>query len=180
VIKIRSGLDASKRIVFWDYDVVAAGERGAAHFYDIPHHRTVVRGGWSGGQAPGFHPFAVGPWRAPGASTNAFARESQVDMLAARAAMDPVEFRLKNLTDQRMIRVVNAAAKKAGWTPKARPSGRGVGIACGIDAGTYAAIVAEVAVDKSTGRVQVTRLVCAQDMGVVVNPEGALQQIEGA
>ena len=100
-------------------------------------------------------------------------------MLAARAAMDPVEFRLKNLTDQRMIRVVNAVAKKAGWTPKPLPSGRGVGIACGIDAGTYAAVVAEVAVDKKTGRVQVTRLVCAQDMGVVVNPEGALQQIEG-
>jgi len=179
VIKIRSGLDASKRIAFWDYDVVAAGERGAAHFYDIPHHRTVVRGGWSGGQTAGFHPFAVGPWRAPGASTNAFARESQIDMLAARAAMDPVEFRLKNLTDQRMIRVVNAVAQKAGWTAKPLPSGRGAGIACGIDAGTYAAIVAEVVVDKKTGRVQVTRLVCAQDMGVVVNPEGALQQVEG-
>jgi len=179
VIKIRSGLDASKRIAFWDYDVVAAGERGAAHFYDIPHHRTVVRGGWGGGQPAGFHPFAVGPWRAPGASTNAFARESQIDILAARAAMDPVEFRLKNLTDQRMVRVVKEVARKAGWTPKPLPSGRGVGIACGIDAGTYAAIVAEVTVDKKSGRVQVTRLVCAQDMGLVVNPEGALQQIEG-
>jgi len=179
VIKIRAGLDASKRIAFWDYDVVAAGERGAAHFYDIPHHRTVVRGGWSGRPAAGFHPFAVGPWRAPGASTNAFARESHIDMLAVRAGMDPVEFRLKHLTDARMIRVVNAVARKAGWVAKGLPSGRGVGIACGIDAGTYAAVVAEVAVDKASGRVQVKRLVCAQDMGLVVNPEGALQQMEG-
>ena len=178
VIKIRSGLDASKRIAFWDYDVVAAGERGAAHFYDIPHHRTVVRGGWSA-QTPGFHPFAIGPWRAPGASTNAFARESHIDMLATKAASDPVEFRLKNLTDARMIRVVNAAAKKFGWARKPGPSGRGVGIACGIDAGTYAAVIAEVMVDKATGGVRVKRLVCAQDMGVVVNPEGARQQIEG-
>ena len=117
-------------------------DRSARAFYDIPHHRTVVRGGWSGGQPAGFHPFAVGPWRAPGASTNAFARESQIDVLAARAGMDPVEFRLKNLADPRMIRAVNAVAKKAGWTPKATPSGRGIGIACGIDAGTYAAVVA--------------------------------------
>ncbi|HSK09377.1 MAG TPA: molybdopterin cofactor-binding domain-containing protein, partial [Vicinamibacterales bacterium] len=109
VIRIRSGIDGAGRITFWDYDVVAAGERGAAHFYDIPHHRTTVRGGWSGSPHPGFHPFAVGPWRAPGASTNAFARESHVDMLAAAAKMDPVEFRLKNLKDPRMIGVLQAA-----------------------------------------------------------------------
>ena len=51
VISIRSGLDAAKRIAFWDYTVYAAGERGAAQFYDIPHHRTVARGGWGGGGA---------------------------------------------------------------------------------------------------------------------------------
>ena len=100
-------------------------------------------------------------------------------MLAAKAAVDPVEFRLKNLTDARMIRVLNAGAKKFGWVPKAAPSGRGVGVALGIDAGTYVAIFAEVAVDKATGGVAVKRLTCAQEMGVVVNPEGALQQIEG-
>jgi isoquinoline 1-oxidoreductase len=65
VITIRAGLAASQRIAFWDYDVVAAGERGAAPFYDIPHPRTVGRGGLSGRPAAGFHPFAVGPWRAP-------------------------------------------------------------------------------------------------------------------
>jgi nicotinate dehydrogenase subunit B len=77
------------------------------------------------------------------------------------------------------LRVLDAAAKKFGWTPKAAVSGRGVGVACGIDAGTYVCLMVEAAVDKPTSHVQVKRVVCAQEMGVVVNPEGALQQIEG-
>ncbi|MFB3854147.1 MAG: molybdopterin cofactor-binding domain-containing protein [Vicinamibacterales bacterium] len=179
VMKIRSGLDKSGRIVLWDYRVFAAGDRGAAHFYDIPNHRTVVQGSWSGQGSTGYHPFAIGPWRAPGANTNCFGRESQIDVMAARAKTDPVEFRLKNLKDPRMIRAIEAAAKKFGWKPKPAPSGRGVGVACGIDAGTYVALMAEVSVDKASGAVKVRRVVCAQDMGLVVNPEGALQQIEG-
>jgi isoquinoline 1-oxidoreductase len=179
VMKITSALDASNAIVFWDYHVYAAGERGAAHFYNIANHRTMVYGGWSGGGTAGYHPFAIGPWRAPGASTNAFARESHIDVMAAKTGMDPVAFRLKNLTDPRMIRTLKAAAAKFGWRPNAAPSGRGVGVACGIDAGTYDTLMVEVAVDKSTGKVQVTRVVCAQDQGVIVNPEGSLQQVEG-
>lgn len=179
VITIRSGVDASGRMRLWDYLVYCAGERGAAQFYDIPHHRTVSRGGWSGGGAAGPHPFSVGPWRAPGASTNAFGRESHIDVLAAAARVDPFEFRVRNLTDTRMLRVVKAAAGKFAWQPKPAPSGRGVGVACGTDAGTYVALMVEVDVDKATGRVNVRRMVCAQEMGLVVNPDGALQQIEG-
>ena len=179
VMKIRSGLDGAGKIVTWEYQVYAAGDRGAAHFYDIPHHRTLVYGTWGGAGTPGYHPFAVGPWRAPGASTNAFARESHIDVMAAKAGIDPVEFRLKNLADARMIRTVKAAAAKFGWAPKAAPSGRGVGVACGIDAGTYDTLMVEVAVDKATGVVSVKRVVCAQDQGVVVNPAGSLQQVEG-
>ncbi len=78
-----------------------------------------------------------------------------------------------------MIRVLDAGAKRFGWTPKSAPSGRGVGVALGIDAGTYVSTFVEVRVDKRTGGVRVARLVCAQDMGVVVNPEGARQQMEG-
>ena len=178
LIRIRAGVNAAKAIALWDYTVYCAGERGAAQFYAIPNHRTAWTGGWSGNSGA-LHPFAVGPWRAPGASSNAFARESHIDVLATKAGVDPVEFRLKHLADQRMLRVLNAAAKKFGWTPKAAPSGRGVGVALGIDAGTYVAMMAQVAVDKATGKVAVTRVVCAQEMGVVVNPEGALQQIEG-
>ena len=179
VVKIRSGISASGAIVFWDYLVYCAGDRGAAHFYDIPNHRTVTRGGWGGAPAEGLHPFAIGPWRAPGASTNAFARESHIDTMASLARIDPVEFRMKHLADPRMRRVLEAAAAKFGWKPAAGPSGRGYGVACGIDAGTYVALISEVSVDKATGAVRVKRIACAQEMGVVVNPEGARQQIEG-
>ncbi len=178
IVRIRAGLTASKTIALWDYLVYCAGERGAAHFYDIPHHKTAWTGGWSGNSGA-LHPFAVGPWRAPGASSNAFGRESHIDVLAAKAGLDPVAFRLKNLADARMVRTLNAAVKKFGWTPKPAPSGRGVGVALGTDAGTYVALMVQVAVDKATGKVRVQRVVCAQDMGVVVNPEGTLQQIEG-
>jgi isoquinoline 1-oxidoreductase len=178
VIKVRAGVDAAKRIVFWDYQVVGAGERGAAHFYDFPHHRTDARGGWNA-NTPGLHPFAIGPWRAPAANSNAFARESHLDVVAAGLGIDPVEFRLAHLADARMQRVLKAAAQQFRWTPKAAPSGRGVGVACGTDAGTYVASMAEVKVDKATGAVRVVRVVCAQDMGVVVNPTGARQQMEG-
>jgi isoquinoline 1-oxidoreductase len=178
VITVRSGLDAARRLVLWDYTVIGAGERGSEHIYDIPHHRTLVRGGWNA-NSPGLHPFAIGPWRAPAANSNTFARESQIDVMASRAGIDPVEFRLKNLADARMTRVLDAAAKRFGWTPKPAPSGRGVGVALGIDAGTYVASMAEVTVDRTTGAVGVVRVVCAQDMGVLVNPDGATQQIEG-
>ena len=178
VIKVRAGLDDAKTIVLWDYRVIGAGERGAAHFYNIPNHRTVVQGGWNA-NSPGLHPFAIGPWRAPGANTNAFARESHIDLMASKTGADPVEFRLKHLTDARMVRVLTAAASRFRWTPKPAPSGRGFGVACGVDAGTYVASLAEVRVDKTSGRVQVVRVVCAQDMGVVVNPAGARQQLEG-
>jgi isoquinoline 1-oxidoreductase len=178
VFIIRAGLDAAKKIVFWDNVVIGPGERGSGVFYDVPNHRILIRGGW--GQNPeGMHPFGVGPWRAPGANANVFARESHIDVMAAKAGMDPVEFRLHNLTDARMRRVIEAAAKKFGWAPKSAPSGRGFGVACGSDAGTYVATMAEVKVDKATGKVQVVRVACAQDMGIVINPEGAAQQMEG-
>jgi isoquinoline 1-oxidoreductase len=179
IVKIKAGVSESGLISFWDYGEYFAGERGAQQFYNIPHHRTVAYGsGWS---APhGAHPFGTGPWRAPGNNTNTFARESHIDMLASRAGMDAVEFRLKNLQDPKVRRVLQAVAEKFGWSPAKAPSGRGYGVACGIDAGTYVAHMAEVEVDKNTGSVRVKRVVCAQDMGLCVNPEGARLQMEGA
>jgi isoquinoline 1-oxidoreductase len=179
LVKIAAGVTESGLISFWDYGVYFAGDRGAAQFYNIPNHRTVTYGsGWTA--AAGTHPFSTGPWRAPGNNTNTFARESHIDMLAAKAGLDPVEFRLKNLSDERMRRVLQAAAQKFGWTPAAAPSRRGYGVACGTDAGTYVAHMAEVAVDRSTGRVRAQRVVCAQEMGLCVNPQGARLQMEGA
>ena len=178
VVKIKSGITTNGNISFWDYHVYFAGERGSQQFYNIPNHSTFSHGsGWGG--IPGAHPFATGAWRAPANNTNTFARESQIDIMAAQAGMDPLEFRLQNLTDQKMVRVLKAAAEKFGWKPAKAPSGRGWGIACGTDAGTWVATVAEVSVNKQSGEVQVQKVVCAQDMGLAINPEGAAIQMEG-
>jgi nicotinate dehydrogenase subunit B len=177
VVKIDAGLDAGGKLAFWDYAVRFAGDRGAAHFYVIPHHRTSSVGAFSG--PAGVHPFGVGAWRAPGCNTNSFAREQHIDQLAVLAGADPVEFRLNNLTDPRMIRVLKAAAEKFGWKPAKGPTGRGLGVACGIDSGSYVATIAEVAVDRAAGTVAVKRVVCAQEMGLVINPAGATIQMEG-
>jgi len=98
--------------------------------------------------------------------------------MASKAGIDPLEFRLNNLKDERMIGVLKAAGEKFGWTSSKSPSGRGYGIACGTDAGTYVAHIAEVEVGKD-GQVKVKRVVCAQEMGLCINPEGAKLQIEG-
>jgi nicotinate dehydrogenase subunit B len=172
VVKIKAGLTQDGRLMSWEYSVYAAGERGAPQFYDIPNHRTTSFDGAA-------HPFATGPWRAPGNSTNCFARESHIDLLAAHANMDPIAFRLKHLKDPRAIRVLEAAAEKFGWEPAPGPSGRGLGVAIGTDVDTWVAEIAEVQVDPVTGHVQVKRVVCAQDMGLVVNPQGATLQVEG-
>lgn len=179
VVKIRAGLNSAGMLALWDFKVFCAGDREAKQFYDIPHQRTMSSGGW-GGSPTGLHPFAVGPWRGPSVNTNTFARESHIDMLAQKAGMDPVEFRRKNLTDKRMRVVLEAAAKQFGWKPAPAPSGRGLGVACAIYLGTYVATMAELTLDKATGRVKVKRVVCAQDQGVTVNPDGSRQQIEGS
>jgi CO/xanthine dehydrogenase Mo-binding subunit len=99
--------------------------------------------------------------------------------MAEKAGIDPVEFRLRNLKDEKFIRVLKTAADKFGWTPSRTPSGRGFGVACGIDAGTVVATCAEVEVDSTTHEVNVKRVVCVQDMGLVINPVGAAMQMEG-
>lgn len=180
VVKIRSGVNDAGKLVLWDFRVYCAGEREARQFYDIPHQRTQSSGGWGGGNPAGLHPFAVGPWRAPSVNTNTFARESHIDTLASKLGRDPLEFRLSNLSDARMRRVLLAATGQFGWKPAPAPSGRGVGLACAIYLGTYVATAAEVAVNKSNGNVEVKRVVCAQDQGVTVNPDGSRQQIEGS
>jgi nicotinate dehydrogenase subunit B len=102
-----------------------------------------------------------------------------MDVMAAGAGMDPVDFRLKNLTDERMKRVLGAAAEKFGWTSARAPSGRGWGVSCVNYLGTYVVTMAEVEADKDSGSIQVKRVVCAQDLGEVINPDGARAQMEG-
>jgi isoquinoline 1-oxidoreductase len=177
VVKIKSGLTDSGKIVLWDYNIHGMGSRGAKLFYNVPHNRTTVYGRLRNGKRP--HLCATGPWRAPDNNVNSFARESHIDVMAARAEMDPVEFRLKNITDERMRRVLKAAVEKFGWTPAKAPSGRGFGIACGSDVNVPVVLMAEVKVDERTGSVQVKRVLCAQDIGLVINPEGVNLQVEG-
>jgi isoquinoline 1-oxidoreductase len=178
VVKIKSGITEQGRISLWDYHVYFAGARGSQHFYDIPNHSTMIHGsGWRA--TPGSHPFGTGAWRAPANNTNTFARESQMDIMAAKARMDPFEFRIKHLEDGKMKRLLKVAAERFGWRPARAPSGRGYGMACGTDAGTLVATMAEVRVDKETGHVTVKRVLCAQDMGLCINPQGARIQMEG-
>jgi nicotinate dehydrogenase subunit B len=175
-VTIDSGLDANSRIVYWDFRVFFAGDRSSQLIYHVPHVRTASVGGF-GGSGP--HPFGTGAWRGPGSTTNIFARESHIDTMAAAVGMDPVEFRLKNLADARMARVLKAAADAFKWTPAKSPSRRGYGVALLDYLNTYLAGMAEVAVSATTGETRVKRVTIAQDLGQAVNPLGIQMQVEG-
>jgi isoquinoline 1-oxidoreductase len=177
VVRIKSGIDKEGLIKLWDYNLYYGGTRGSDTIYDVPNARTVNYSQLKDSVA--IHPFATGPWRAPNNNTNTFARESQIDIMASEAGIDPLEFRLKNLKDEKMIACWKAVAEKFGYTAAKTPSGKGIGLACGTDAGTWVAMIVGVNVDKSTGKVKVERVACAQDMGLCVNPQGALIQMEG-
>ena len=177
VIRVRSGMDKNGLIKLWDYNIYYSGTRGSDTIYDVPHVRATSFS--QNMNAVQIHPFATGPWRAPNNNSNTFARESQIDIMASAAGIDPLDFRLRNLKDEKMIDCLKAAAEKFGYTPAKTPSGRGIGIACGHDANTWVAAFAQAQVDTSTGRVQVVKVACAQDMGLCVNPQGALLQMEG-
>ena len=183
VVKIRSGLDAAGRITFWDCQVSGTSDREAEIGYDLPAKRfsSTGDGGDIGTSAAGLHPFPTGAWRAPGGQHQRVrpgvahghpGRQGQGGSSGLppapphRPAGDPGAGG-------------GGRASSAGW-PASAPSGRGVGVACGAWRGTIVAAMAEVAVDRSTGQVQVKRVVLAQDMGLVINPDGARQQMEGA
>ncbi|HKB09552.1 MAG TPA: molybdopterin cofactor-binding domain-containing protein [Vicinamibacterales bacterium] len=134
-------------------------------------------------------PFFTGPLRSPSRLQNTFAHESFLDEIAARVKSDPVDYRLRHLSDARLKAVVSAAAKGAGW--EARPSPRpnvsrggvaiGRGIACVLYEGDngYVAMVAEIAIDQASGRITPRRFVVAQDCGPITNPDGMRNQLEG-
>jgi CO/xanthine dehydrogenase Mo-binding subunit len=134
-------------------------------------------------------PFFTGPLRAPERFQNTFAHESFMDEIAAAAKADPVAFRLKHLRDERLRHVVRQAASAAQWETRPSPrtgtsrtgTARGRGISCVLYEGDngYVAIVAEVAVDQTTGVITVQRLVGAQDCGPISNPDGVKNQFEG-
>jgi len=173
VIKVQSGIKKDGTMNYWDFDIYCAGDRGTELFYEVPNHRTSNLNGKE------VHPFGTGAWRAPGNNTNTFARESQIDIMAHRIGMDPLEFRFKNMNNQRAINSLKIAADKFGWTKTKPPKGTGRGIAVGFDAGTYVTVIVEADVDAKTGHVKVKRAVVGQDMGQVINPRGTTIQAEG-
>jgi len=172
VVKVAGGADSKGKLKVWDFDIYCAGTRGTELFYAIPNKRIRFF------NQSGVHPFGTGAWRAPGNNTTTFARESHIDVVSHAAGINPLDFRLNNLENKDMIETLQLAAKTFGYYKEKKP-GVGYGIALGQDAGTLVAMIAEVFVDKETGVVQPIRVVCAQDMGQVVNPHGATLQTEG-
>jgi nicotinate dehydrogenase subunit B len=134
-------------------------------------------------------PFFTGPLRSPSRIQNTFAHECFVDELCASAQADPIEFRLKHLSEKRLIDVLKAAAKGANWETRRlrnlprRATGlvTGRGVACVAYEGNngYAALIAEVNVDPANGLVKPTKFVCAIDAGPISNPDGLRNQTEG-
>jgi nicotinate dehydrogenase subunit B len=163
------------------------GDRTAIPPYDYDHLRVV---------AHDMPPIMRAAWlRGVSALPNTFAHESYIDELAAEAKVDPIEYRLRYLKDPRAVDLVNAVAERAGWKP--RPvwqekegegdvvHGRGFAYALYVHSkfpgygAAWSAWIADVAVNKTTGDVSVTRVVAGQDSGLMINPDGVRHQIEG-
>ena len=176
LVRLKSGFTSDGRLVAWQSDAYHSGERvmigrrGAETPYDATNIRSLVYRSDS--------PLPSGSYRSLGAAVNHFAREVHMDEIAEAVGKDPVELRLQNLADPRFRRVLEQAAEEFGWNGSQPSEGRGAGIALGIDVGSYVATAVEVSVKER--EVRVHRVGAALDCGQVVNPEGALNQMEGS
>jgi len=151
------------------------GDRNAVPLYSFPNQRVV-------NNLITAMPLRVSALRTLGGYTNVFAVESFMDELAAAAKQDPVAFRLAHLGDPRARAVIDTVAKKAGWRAGEKGDGtrgRGIGFAKYKTLATYVAVVAEVEIDRKSGRIRVPRAFAAADAGQIVNPDGLKNQIEG-
>src|SRR5215468_5212472 len=134
-------------------------------------------------------PLRTSAFRAPGKVANTFAVESFVDEVAAVAKVDPVEFRLRRLSNPRALEVLKRVAARMGWPPRPFPrpvdpkaavlTGRGIAFIHYKQEETLVSMGMEVAVERATGRIRVTRVVCAQDCGLMINPDCVQAQLEG-
>jgi nicotinate dehydrogenase subunit B len=150
-------------------------DRNAVPLYDFPNQKVIrhlIRA----------MPLRTSALRTLGAYGNVFALESFLDEVAEAAGADPVEFRLRYLPDPRARAVIELAAAKAEWRAGGKSDGvhgRGFGFAKYKNLACYVACVADVMVDRQTGRVSVNRVVAAADAGQIINPQGLEMQIEG-
>ncbi len=170
VIDVKSGAKSDGTLVFWEHDNYNSGPSAMRTPYEVANQRIAFH--------PSDEPLRQGSYRSLAAAANHFARESHMDELAHELKLDPLEFRLKNLKNDRLRAVFQAAAEKFGWGKQKSAPGRGFGIGGGVEKGGYVATCAEVAVE--SGVVRVVRVVEAFDCGAVVNPQGLKNQISGA
>jgi nicotinate dehydrogenase subunit B len=171
VIDVMSGVKSDGTLTAWEFHNYNSGSAGIRTYYEVPNQRIV------------FHavktPLRQGSYRALASTANHFARESHMDELAHLVKIDPLEFRLKNLKDERLRAVFEAAAKQFGWG-KSKSPGQGFGMGGGYEKLGNIATFAEVHVDGKSGEVRVVRVVSAFECGAIVNPDGLRNQVEGA
>jgi CO/xanthine dehydrogenase Mo-binding subunit len=160
-------------------------DRNAKSTYVFANNRSTLH------QSAASAALRVSALRGLGSPQNTFAHESFIDELAARAGADPIAFRLRHLQDERAIAVIKAVAELARWDARSSPqaaarpdakgvmNGRGVGFVQYDNYSAYAAVVVQVAIDTRSGRVSVPAVAVAHDCGLVVNPDGVKNQIEG-
>jgi len=170
VIEISSGISSAGLLTAWEFHNYNSGASAIRTPYDVPNQHIQFH--------PVQAPLRQGSYRALAATANHFARESHMDELAHRAKMDPLEFRLKNLKNQRLKFAFTAAADVFRWKDRKASKGHGFGIGGGVEKGGYVGTCVEVEVDH--GEVRVVRVTTAFDCGAVVNPNGLQNQIVGA
>jgi len=172
VIDVRAGMTKDGLVTAWDFHNYNSGGSAVRGLYDIPQQRALAH------QVP--YPLKQGSYRALASTANTFAREAAMDELAHKVGMDPLAFRLKNLKDERLRAVFQAAAEKFGWGKVERTANHGRGIAGGSEKGSFVASCAEVVRDPASGKIRVTRVVTAFECGAVLNPDACKNQVEGA
>jgi CO/xanthine dehydrogenase Mo-binding subunit len=158
-------------VVAWQFDNYNSGPAAIRTPYDIANQQIEYHESDS--------PLRQGSYRGLAATANHFAREVHMDDLAHLVHMDPLEFRLKNLSDPRLRAVFEAAAKKFNWGHEKSSPARGFGLAGGVEKGGYVATCAEVEIQPDRS-VRVRRVVEAFECGAIVNPNGLRNQIMGA
>ncbi|MES2921071.1 MAG: molybdopterin cofactor-binding domain-containing protein [Verrucomicrobiota bacterium] len=170
VMELRSGIDQDSKLTAWEHHNYNSGGAAIGTPYDVSNRLIRTHGSDS--------PLRQGSYRGLAAVANCFARESHMDELARAVSMDPLEFRLKNLSDKRLRAVLEAAAERFGWKNRKDGEGRGSGIACGIDKGGYIATCVEL--EMVDGVPKLRRIVAAFECGAIVHPNHVTLQIEGA
>lgn len=174
VIDIKSGVSGDGKITAWEFHNYNSGSAGIRPVYDIPNQNIQFH--------PARSPLRQGSYRALASTANHFAREVHIDELATYLKLDPLQFRLHNLKDERLRAVLEAAAKTFGWNwgRNKAATDHGFGIAGGFEKGGYVANCVEVAVDRAAGKVKLVRAVTAFECGTIINPDGLKNQVEGS